>query len=151
EKITSPKRLAISGRSNGGLLIGATITQRPDLFRAAVCSVPLLDMVRYHRFRIAKLWIPEYGSAEDPKQFEWLYAYSPYHHVKEGTPYPAVLFTTAESDSRVDPLHARKMAAAMQAATASEHPILLRVDTKAGHGAGKPVAKLVEEMTDVYG
>ena len=113
------------GGSNGGLLVGALVTQRPDLFRAAVCSVPLLDMVRYHRFRIAKLWIPEYGSAEDPKQFEWLYAYSPYHHVKDGTPYPAVLFTTAESDSRVDPLHARKMAAAMQAATMSERPILL--------------------------
>jgi len=130
--------------------VGALVTQRPDLFRAAVCSVPLLDMVRYHRFRIAKLWIPEYGSAEDPKQFEWLYAYSPYHHVKEGTAYPAVLFTTAESDSRVDPLHARKMAAAMQAATMSERAVLLRVETKAGHGAGKPVAKVVEEMTDVY-
>jgi prolyl oligopeptidase len=147
---TDPAHLAVMGGSNGGLLVGALVTQRPDLFRAAVCSVPLLDMLRYHRFRIAKLWIPEYGSAEDPKQFDWLYAYSPYHHVKEGTLYPAVLFTTAESDSRVDPLHARKMAAAMQAATASERPILLRVETKAGHGAGKPVAKLVEEMTDVY-
>ena len=148
---TDPAHLAIMGGSNGGLLVGALVTQRPDLFRAAVCSVPLLDMVRYHRFRIAKLWIPEYGSAEEQPSFEWLYAYSPYHRVKQGTPYPAVLFVTAESDSRVDPLHARKMAAAMQAATASEHPILLRVDTKAGHGAGKPVTKLVEEMTDVYG
>jgi prolyl oligopeptidase len=147
---TDPAHLGVMGGSNGGLLVGALVTQRPDLFRAAVCSVPLLDMVRYHRFRIAKLWIPEYGSAEDPKQFEWLYAYSPYHHVKEGTLYPAVLFTTAESDSRVDPLHARKMVAAMQAATMSERPILLRVETKAGHGAGKPVTKLVEEMTDVY-
>ncbi len=147
---TDPAHLAVMGGSNGGLLVGALVTQRPDLFRAAVCSVPLLDMVRYHRFRIAKLWIPEYGSAEDPKQFDWLYAYSPYHHVKEGTAYPAVLFTTAESDSRVDPLHARKMAAAMQAATMSERAVLLRVETKAGHGAGKPVAKVVEEMTDVY-
>src|SRR5262249_40130416 len=129
---TDPAHLGVMGGSNGGLLVGALLTQRPDLFRAAVCSVPLLDMLRYHRFRIAKLWIPEYGSAEDPKQFEWLFAYSPYHHVKEGTLYPAVLFTTAESDSRVDPLHARKMAAAMQAATASERPILLRVETKAG-------------------
>src|SRR6185312_7994546 len=116
-----------------------------------VSSVPLLDMVRYHRFLIAKLWIPEYGSSEDPEQFRWLHAYSPYHRVKDGTHYPAVLFTTAASDSRVDPLHARKMAAAMQHATASDRPILLRVETKAGHGAGKPVAKLVDELTDVYG
>jgi prolyl oligopeptidase len=130
--------------------VGALITQRPDLFRAAVCGVPLLDMLRYQRFRIAKLWIAEYGSSEDPKQFEWLYAYSPYHKVKAGTRYPAVLLTTAESDSRVDPLHARKMAAAMQAATISEHPILLRVETKAGHGAGKPISKIVDEMTDVF-
>ncbi|HKQ70446.1 MAG TPA: prolyl oligopeptidase family serine peptidase [Polyangiaceae bacterium] len=147
---TDPAHLAVIGGSNGGLLVGALITQRPDLFRAAVCSVPLLDMLRYHRFRIAKLWISEYGSAEDPKQFEWLYGYSPYHRVKAGVQYPAVLLTTAESDTRVDPLHARKMAAALQAATGSEHPVLLRVDTKAGHGAGKPIAKQVEEATDVY-
>jgi prolyl oligopeptidase len=107
-------------------------------------------MLRYHKFRIARLWTPEYGSPDDPKEFEWLYAYSPYHHVRPGTQYPAVLFTTAESDSRVDPLHARKMTAAMQAATTSEHPILLRVETKAGHGAGKPKSKVVEELTDVY-
>jgi prolyl oligopeptidase len=147
---TDSAHLALFGRSNGGLLVGALITQRPDLFRAAVCGVPLLDMLRYQRFRIAKLWIAEYGSSEDAKQFDWLYAYSPYHHVKAGTRYPAVLLTTAESDSRVDPLHARKMAAAMQAATISEHPILLRVETKAGHGAGKPITKVVDEMTDVF-
>jgi prolyl oligopeptidase len=147
---TDSAHLAVFGRSNGGLLVGALITQRPDLFRAAVCGVPLLDMLRYQRFRIAKLWIAEYGSSDDAKQFEWLYAYSPYHHVKAGTRYPAVLLTTAESDSRVDPLHARKMAAAMQAATISEHPILLRVETKAGHGAGKPIAKVVDEMTDTF-
>ena len=147
---TSPEHLGVMGGSNGGLLVGALVTQRPDLFRAAVSSVPLLDMVRYHRFLIAKLWIPEYGSADDPEQFRWLYAYSPYHQVKEGTAYPAVLFTTAASDSRVDPLHARKMAAMMQWATSSDRPILLRVETKAGHGAGKPVAKLVDELTDVY-
>ena len=147
---TDSAHLAVFGRSNGGLLVGALITQRPDLFRAAVCGVPLLDMLRYQRFRIAKLWIAEYGSSEDPKQFESLYAYSPYHKVKAGTRYPAVLLTTAESDSRVDPLHARKMAAAMQAATISEHPILLRVETKAGHGAGKPISKVVDEMTDVF-
>lgn len=147
---TDSAHLAVYGRSNGGLLVGALVTQRPDLFRAAVCGVPLLDMVRYHKFRIAKLWVAEYGSSEDAKQFDWLYAYSPYHKVKAGTRYPAVLLTTAESDSRVDPLHARKMAAAMQAATISEHPILLRVETKAGHGAGKPVSKVVDEMTDVF-
>ena len=148
--IPDSAHLALFGRSNGGLLVGALVTQRPDLFRAAVCGVPLLDMLRYQRFRIAKLWIAEYGSSEDPKQFEWLYKYSPYHQVKPGTRYPAVLLTTAESDSRVDPLHARKMAAAMQAATISEHPILLRVETKAGHGAGKPVSKVIDEMTDAF-
>lgn len=147
---TDKEHLAVMGGSNGGLLVGALVTQRPDLFRAAVCSVPLLDMLRYQRFLIAKLWVPEYGSADDPEQFKWLYAYSPYHHVKEGTRYPAVLFTAAESDSRVDPLHARKMAAEMQWATSSDRPILLRIETKAGHGAGKPVTKVVEELTDVY-
>jgi prolyl oligopeptidase len=150
EQYTDPVHLAVMGGSNGGLLVGALITQRPSLFRAAVCSVPLLDMLRYHKFRMAKLWTTEYGSPDDPKEFEWLYAYSPYHHVRAGTQYPAVLFTTADSDSRVDPLHARKMTAAMQAATTSEHPVLLRVDTKAGHGAGKPKSKLVDELTDVY-
>jgi prolyl oligopeptidase len=147
---TDSAHLALFGRSNGGLLVGALITQRPDLFRAAVCGVPLLDMLRYHRFRIAKFWVAEYGSSDDAKQFDWLYAYSPYHRIKPGTRYPAVLLTTAESDARVDPLHARKMAAAMQAATISEHPILLRVETKAGHGAGKPVTKVIDEMTDVF-
>jgi prolyl oligopeptidase len=149
EKITSPKRLAISGRSNGGLLIGATITQRPDLFRAAVCGVPLLDMVRYHKFRIAKLWIPEYGSSEDQAQFKWLYAYSPYHHVRNDTDYPATLIFTAESDTRVDPMHARKMTARLQAATTGKKgPILLRLESQAGHGAGKPLGKIIAQYTD---
>jgi prolyl oligopeptidase len=143
-------RLAIMGGSNGGLLVGAALTQRPGLFRAVVCQVPLLDMVRYHLFRIARLWIPEYGSAEDPEAFRWLYAYSPYHHVRDGTPYPAVLLTTGESDSRVDPLHARKMAARLQAATSSAHPILLRIEMRAGHGQGKPLSKALEEWTDVW-
>lgn len=147
---TDPDHLAVMGGSNGGLLVGALVTQRPDLFRAAICSVPLLDMLRYHRFRIAKLWISEYGSPDDREQAQWLWAYSPYHHLRPGTEYPAVLFTTAESDSRVDPLHARKMAAAMQAATSAERPILLRVETRAGHGAGKPVSKMVDELSDVY-
>jgi prolyl oligopeptidase len=132
------------------LLMGVMITQRPDLFRAVVCQVPLLDMLRYQNFQIAKLWIPEYGSSEDPKQFEWLYAYSPYHHVKPGTAYPAVLFMTAESDTRVDPMHAKKMAAELQADNGAPNPILLRIETKAGHGAGKPINKLVEDWTDIY-
>jgi prolyl oligopeptidase len=106
-------------------------------------------MLRYQHFRIAKLWVPEYGSSEDPTQFKWLYAYSPYHNVKDGRAYPSVLFTTAESDTRVDPMHARKMAARLQAAQAADgRPVLLRVETKAGHGAGKPVNKLTDELTD---
>jgi prolyl oligopeptidase len=150
QKYTSKDRLAIQGGSNGGLLVGAALTQRPDLFRAVVCQVPLLDMVRYHKFLIARLWIPEFGTADEPDHFRWLHAYSPYHHVKDGTAYPAVLLETAESDSRVDALHARKMAARLQAATASDLPILLRLETKAGHGAGKPRGKVVEELTDTW-
>jgi prolyl oligopeptidase len=146
----APDRLAIMGGSNGGLLVGAALTQRPDLFRAVVCQVPLLDMVRYHLFRIARLWIPEYGSADDPEQLRWLLAYSPYHHVRDGVAYPAVLLTTGESDSRVDPLHARKMAARLQAATASTRPVLLRVESRAGHGQGKPLSKALEEWADVW-
>jgi prolyl oligopeptidase len=132
--------------------MGAALTQRPDLFRAVVCQVPLLDMLRYQSFQIAKLWIPEYGSSDDPAQFEYLRAYSPYHHVKTGTLYPAVLFMTAESDTRVDPMHAVKMAALLQAEAVNgpERPILLRVDSKAGHGVGKPIAKLVDDAVDVW-
>ncbi len=147
---TSPERLAIKGGSNGGLLVGAALTQRPDLFRAVVCEVPLLDMLRYQNYQIARLWIPEYGSAESADAFRWLYAFSPYHHVKPGTAYPAVLISTADSDSRVDPMHARKMAARLQAATSSERPVLLRTETRAGHGVGKPLSKLIDEATDAW-
>jgi prolyl oligopeptidase len=154
QKYTDRDHFAIYGGSNGGLLMGAMMTQRPDLYRAVVCAVPLLDMLRYQNFQIAKLWIPEYGSAEDPKQFDWLYAYSPYHHIKPGTAYPAVLFMTADTDTRVDPMHAKKMAALMQAeaknGASKERPILLRIETKAGHGQGKPVTKQIEESTDMY-
>ena len=154
QKYTDKDHLAIQGGSNGGLLMGAMITQRPDLFRAVVCAVPLLDMLRYQNFQIAKLWIPEYGSAEDAKQFEWLYAYSPYHHVKAGQEYPAILFMTGDTDTRVDPMHAKKMAALMQAeaknGASQQRPILLRIETKAGHGQGKPVTKQIEENTDMY-
>jgi prolyl oligopeptidase len=145
---TNPSRLAISGGSNGGLLVGAALTQRPNLFAAVVCSYPLLDMIRYHRFLVARFWIPEYGSSEDPEQFRYLLAYSPYHQVKAGTRYPAVLFITGDADTRVDPLHARKMAARLQAATASDRPILLRYDTKAGHSGGLPLSKQIEDITD---
>jgi prolyl oligopeptidase len=149
-RYTSPGRLAAMGGSNGGLLVGAALTQRADLFAAVVCQVPLLDMVRYHRFLIARLWVPEYGSADDPEQFRWLYAYSPYHRVRDGESYPAVLLATAESDTRVDALHARKMAARLQAASASGRPVLLRLEPKAGHGAGKPRGKVVDELTDTW-
>lgn len=150
EKYTDRDHLAIMGRSNGGLLVGAALTQRPDLFRAVVCGVPLLDMVRYHKFLIAKLWIPEYGSADEPDEFKWLHAYSPYHRVKDGIRYPAVLLATGEGDTRVDPLHARKMAARLQTATASDRPILLRIEEKAGHGQGKPRGKLLDEEVDTW-
>jgi prolyl oligopeptidase len=154
QKYTDRDHLAIQGGSNGGLLMGAMITQRPDLFRAVVCQVPLLDMLRYQNFQIAKLWVPEYGSADDAKQFDWLYAYSPYHHVKAGQEYPAILFMTGDTDTRVDPMHAKKMAALMQAEAkngdSQQKPILLRIETKAGHGQGKPVTKQIEESTDVY-
>jgi prolyl oligopeptidase len=154
QKYTDKEHLAICGGSNGGLLVGVAFTQHPDLFRAVVCAVPLLDMLRYPHFQIAKLWIPEYGSADDPKQFDFIYAYSPYHHVKAGVEYPAILFMTADGDSRVDPMHAKKMAALMQAEAANgksrERPILLRIEPKAGHGVGKPITKQIEELTDVY-
>src|ERR1039457_1330486 len=154
QKYTDKDHLAISGGSNGGLLMGAMITQRPELFRAVVCQVPLLDMLRYQNFQIAKLWIPEYGSADDAKQFNWLYAYSPYHHVKPGQEYPAILFMTGDTDTRVDPMHAKKTAALIQAeaknGSSKERRILLWIDTKAGHGQGKPVVKQIEERTDMY-
>ena len=150
EGYTRPDRLAVAGGSNGGLLMGAVLTQRPDLFGAVVVQVPLLDMLRYHRFLIARLWIPEYGSPDEPAEFAWLRAYSPYHHVRPGTDYPAVLLATAESDTRVDPMHARKMAARLQAATTSGRPVLLRLEARAGHGAGKPLSKVLDELTDTW-
>ncbi len=149
---TSPERLAVRGGSNGGLLVGATITQRPELCWAALCAVPLLDMLRYHRFLIGALWVPEYGDPDDPDQFAALAAYSPYHQVVDGTAYPATLLLGAESDSRVDPMHARKFAARLQASTSTpeERPILLRVETRAGHGQGKPAWKQADELADSW-
>jgi prolyl oligopeptidase len=149
---TNPRRLAITGGSNGGLLVGAALTQRPELFAAVCCAVPLLDMLRYQNFRIARFWIAEYGSAEDPVQAEWLRRYSPYHNIRAGVRYPAVLLTTAEGDSRVDPMHARKMAALLQAQSEDpESVVLLRVDRDAGHGIGKPLDKQVDDFADQYG
>lgn len=147
-RYTRPAKLAISGRSNGGLLVGAALTQRPDLFGAVVCGYPLLDMVRYHKFLVARWWVPEYGSSNDPDQFKFIYAYSPYHHVKPGTKYPAVLFVTGDADTRVAPLHARKMAALLQAATGSDRPVLLHYDTQAGHSNGLPVTRLIDNQVD---
>ena len=147
---TSPSRLAASGGSNGGLLVGAALTQRPDLFAAVVCSVPLLDMVRYHRFGAGPFWIDEYGTSDRAEDFRWLHAYSPYHRVEPGTQYPAVLFASADSDDRVDPLHARKMAATLQAATGSERPVLFRMERNAGHGGADLVRAQVELYTDIY-
>jgi prolyl oligopeptidase len=148
EGYTSTDKLAIMGGSNGGLLVGAAMTQRPDLFKAVVCTYPLLDMVRYHKFLVAKWWVPEYGSSDDPEQFEYLHAYSPYHRVVKGTHYPAVMFITGDADTRVAPLHARKMAALLQAETGSANPVLLHYNTKAGHAGGKPTTKRIEDMTD---
>ncbi|MEK7483381.1 MAG: prolyl oligopeptidase family serine peptidase [Planctomycetota bacterium] len=150
EGYTQPKKLAIQGGSNGGLLVGAAMVQRPELFGAVICQVPLLDMIHYDRTKIAKLWLSEYGDPSNPKHFQFLYPYSPYHHVLSGKNYPAIFLITAENDSRVDPMHARKMTAALQNATASNNPILLLVEMKAGHGAGKPISKRLEESTDVY-
>ncbi len=148
---TSREKLAISGGSNGGLLTGAALTQRPDLFGAVISAVPLLDMLRYQSFLMARYWVPEYGSAEDPAQMKFIYAYSPYQHVKAGTKYPAVLLTAAENDARVHPLHARKMTAALRAADASDQsrkPILLWVEREAGHGSGKPLSLRLRDAAD---
>ncbi len=130
--------------------MGAVETQRPDLFRVVICGNPLLDMIRYHDFLIARLWIAEYGSSDDPEQFEYIHAYSPYHHVEDGAHYPATLILTSDSDTRVDPFHARKMTACLQAANASTHPQLLRFEFEAGHGVGMPVWKRIDRYTDIY-
>ncbi len=145
--LTSRERLAISGGSNGGLLVGVALTQRPDLCAAVWCAVPLLDMIRFPHFLIARLWTDEYGDPDLDEEFGWLWAYSPYHHVVSGRDYPAVLLTTAEGDTRVDPLHARKMAAQLQWASDSQdtRPILLLQEGRAGHGVGKPVSKRADE------
>lgn len=147
-EFTVPEKLAIAGGSNGGLLIGAALTQRPDLFSAVVCLGPLLDMLRYHRFSVAKSWVDEYGSPDDPEDFPHLYAYSPYHRIREGVEYPAVLIASGNMDTRCDPMHARKMTARLQAATASDKPILLEYRALRGHMPMLPLGERIEALTD---
>ena len=150
-KYTNSERLGIAGGSNGGLLTGAMIAQRPDLFAAVECHVPLLDMLSYQDFLMARYWVPEYGSSEDPEQFATLIEYSPYHNIHKGVEYPAVFLTAGENDTRVHPMHARKMAALIQASTASspsEKPVVLWVDREAGHGGGKSLDQRVRDIAD---
>ncbi|HWS97619.1 MAG TPA: prolyl oligopeptidase family serine peptidase, partial [Candidatus Methylomirabilis sp.] len=147
-KYTTPSKLSILGGSNGGLLVGAALTQRPELYRAVVCWHPLLDMLRYDQFMEAQFWVSEYGAAKDPDQFKWLYAYSPYQRVQKGVKYPAVLFMTGDGDTRVAPLHARKMAALLQADTGSDRPVLLRYELKAGHSGGRSVTQDIGDSVD---
>ncbi len=145
---TNPGRLAIFGGSNGGLLVGAVTNQRPDLIGAAIPAVGVMDMLRFHRFTAGRFWVDDYGSSDDPEEFEALYAYSPYHNVKEGTDYPAILVTTADTDDRVVPGHSFKYAAALQKAQAGDAPVLIRIETRAGHGAGVPTEKVIEDYAD---
>ncbi len=147
-KYTTPDLLAARGRSNGGLLMGAAMTQRPDLFGAIWCGYPLLDMIRFQKFLVGRWWTAEYGSADDPEQFEYLIKYSPYQNVKTGVKYPAIMFNTGDSDTRVDPLHARKMTALMQSLKDNDRPVLLRYDAKAGHSAGVSITQLVTDTAD---
>ncbi len=147
---TSKEKLAIAGGSNGGLLVGACMTQRPDLFAVAFPAVGVMDMLRYHKFTVGKGWIPEYGSSDDPVHFKNLLSYSPLHNIKKGVKYPATLITTADHDDRVVPAHSFKFAATLQASQAGPAPVLIRIETNAGHGAGKPIAKIIEEQADQW-
>jgi prolyl oligopeptidase len=151
QKYTSNKKLAIQGGSNGGLLVGACMTQRPDLYGVCLPAVGVMDMLRYHKFTIGWAWVPEYGSSDDKEMFEYLLGYSPLHNLRPGTKYPATLVTTADHDDRVVPAHSFKFAATLQAAQAGPAPTLIRIETKAGHGAGKPTTKRIEEAADILG
>ncbi|HEY0150469.1 MAG TPA: prolyl oligopeptidase family serine peptidase, partial [Longimicrobium sp.] len=148
QKYTSPAKLAISGGSNGGLLVGAVLNQRPELFGAALPAVGVMDMLRFHKFTIGWAWTSDYGSPDDAQLFPSIYAYSPLHNIKPGTRYPAVLVTTGDHDDRVVPGHSFKYAAALQAAQAGSAPVLIRIETRGGHGAGKPTQMQIEEAAD---
>jgi prolyl oligopeptidase len=150
QKYTRTSKLAISGGSNGGLLVGACLTQRPDLFGAALPAVGVMDMLRFNQFTAGWAWTSDYGSPENPDEFKALYAYSPYHNIKPRVKYPATLITTADHDDRVVPAHSFKFAAALQAAQAGPRPVLIRVETRAGHGGGKPTSKMIEETADQW-
>jgi prolyl oligopeptidase len=152
EQYTSPNKLAINGGSNGGLLVGAVVNQRPDLYKVAVPQVGVMDMLRYHTFTIGWNWASDYGTSEDNREmFDYLRAYSPLHNIKnDGTPYPAILVTTADHDDRVVPAHSFKYAATLQAANTGNAPKLIRIETKAGHGSGKPISKVLDEYADMF-
>src|SRR5574344_2509844 len=151
EKYTNKSKLAMLGGSNGGLLVGACMTQRPDLFKVAIAQVGVMDMLRYHKFTIGWNWASDYGTSADSKEmFEYLKGYSPLHNLKPGTRYPATLVTTADHDDRVVPAHSFKFAARLQECNAGKTPVIIRIDSKAGHGSGKPLSKVLEEQTDIY-
>jgi prolyl oligopeptidase len=151
-KYTNSQKVAIQGGSNGGLLVGACMTQRPDLFRVAIPQVGVMDMLRYHLFTIGWNWAPDYGTSSDSREmFDYLHGYSPLHNLRPGVAYPATLITTADHDDRVVPAHSFKFAATLQACNAGTQPVLIRIDTKAGHGGGKPMSKVIEEQADIYG
>ena len=151
EQYTNPGKLAIRGGSNGGLLVGAAMTQRPDLFAVALPAVGVLDMLRFHKFTVGKGWVPEYGSADSSKaEFDFLYAYSPLHNLEKGTRYPSTMITTGDHDDRVVPAHSFKFAAKLQEYHSGDNPVLIRIETDAGHGAGKPISKIIEEQADIW-
>jgi len=150
QKYTSPDFLAIQGGSNGGLLVGAVTNQRPELFKVALPAVGVMDMLRFHKFTIGWSWTTDYGSSDNKEEFEALYKYSPIHNIKENTNYPAILVTTADHDDRVVPAHSFKYIATLQEKCKGSNPVLIRIETKAGHGGGKPTAKIIEEAADIY-
>ena len=149
QKYTDHTHLAIEGRSNGGLLMGAAMTQHPELYGAIMCGYPLLDMLRYQNFLFGRLWTTEYGSADNDADYKYIRAYSPYQNAKQGVKYPAILFFSGDNDTRVDPLHARKMTAEMQAATGSDRPVMLHYSLKGGHSAGVSVTQQIQDDADI--